>query len=100
MLAIGKALMRRPRLLILDEPSTGLAPRVLESIGALVGTLRGADFALMIAEQNVGWALGLVNTAFVLDDGHLVDRVDCRDASTAERDRVLARYLGITPAAA
>jgi branched-chain amino acid transport system ATP-binding protein len=94
MLAIAKALIRRPQLLILDEPSTGLAPKVLESIGELVATLRSPEFALVLAEQNVTWALGMVDVAYVLDQGQVAERMDTREASLDERDALLASYLG------
>lgn len=97
MLAIAKALMRRPSLLIVDEPSTGLAPKVLEDISELVASLRREDFALIITEQNLHWALGMVDRAYVIEQGRTVEQFSA-DAAESELSRVLGRYLGAEPA--
>jgi branched-chain amino acid transport system ATP-binding protein len=100
MLAIAKALMRRPKLLILDEPSTGLAPKVLESIAALIKDLRGGELSLVLTEQNIHWALGMVDVAHILEQGRIVESFDADDESARRADRLMARYLGATEVAA
>ena len=72
MLAIGRALAGDPRLLILDEPSLGLAPRVLGDIAAALGHLKADGTAILIAEQNARFALAQADHAWVLDQGQLV----------------------------
>jgi branched-chain amino acid transport system ATP-binding protein len=100
MLAIGKALMRRPRLLILDEPSTGLAPKVLEDIASLIHDLRDGELSIMITEQNIHWALGMVDVAYVIEQGHVVEKFDADSDAGHHIDRLMARYLGAVEAPA
>ena len=71
MLAIGRALMSRPKLLLLDEPSVGLAPRILEDVMAALRKLREIGLTILIAEQNVSLALALANRAVVLRSGQI-----------------------------
>ena len=71
MVAIGRALMTRPRLLMLDEPSLGLAPRAVETIFAVLGTINRAGVAVFLVEQNVRAALGLAHRAYVLEHGRI-----------------------------
>jgi branched-chain amino acid transport system ATP-binding protein len=71
MLAIARALMARPRLLLLDEPSQGLAPVVVDQIFALLGTLRGGDMTIVLVEQDVGLSLEISDYAYVLEKGRL-----------------------------
>jgi branched-chain amino acid transport system ATP-binding protein len=71
MLAVGRALMAEPRLLLLDEPSMGLSPRMVEVIyGALAG-LRDRGMTMLLAEQNARWALALSDEAYVLESGRV-----------------------------
>lgn len=72
MLAIGRALARKPRLLILDEPSLGLAPKVMTVIAAALQHLRDAGTSILIAEQNAHFALSLADHAWLMDSGKLV----------------------------
>jgi len=99
MLAVAKALMRRPQLLILDEPSMGLAPKVLEDIGAVVDGLRQSDLTVVIAEQNVRWALGMVEVGYLLDQGRVMETIDAAGSGVEDVERIMARYLGGQPAA-
>ncbi len=69
MLAIGRGLMAEPRLLILDEPSLGLSPLLVEEMFALVQRLHGQGLALLLVEQNVGQTLAIAGRAYVLDNG-------------------------------
>jgi branched-chain amino acid transport system ATP-binding protein len=72
MLAIGRALASDPALLMLDEPSLGLAPRVIDAIAKALGTLHEAGLALLLVEQNVQAALALAGRAYVLERGRIV----------------------------
>jgi branched-chain amino acid transport system ATP-binding protein len=100
MLAIGKALMRRPKLLILDEPSTGLAPKVLEGIAALIQELRGGELSMLLTEQNIHWAFSMVDSAYVIEQGRVVDHIGAGAHRGEQVDRLLARYLGAVEVAA
>jgi branched-chain amino acid transport system ATP-binding protein len=72
MVAIGRALMTQPRLLMLDEPSLGLAPRVVESMLTVLGDVNRAGVGVFLVEQNVRAALGLAHRAYVLEHGRIV----------------------------
>jgi branched-chain amino acid transport system ATP-binding protein len=75
MLALGRALMAQPRLLLLDEPSMGLAPRLVERFFGVIDTLnRREGLTVLLVEQNVRLALGLASTAYVLENGRVVLR--------------------------
>ena len=71
MVAIGRALMAAPRLLILDEPSLGLAPRVVESILGVLGDINGRGVSILLVEQNVHAALRLAHRAYILEAGRV-----------------------------
>ena len=71
MLAIGRALMSKPRLLLMDEPSAGLAPLVVEQVFDLVRRIREDGFTVLIVEQNVHQVLGLVDRAYLLEVGRI-----------------------------
>ena len=73
MLAISRAMMNRPRLLLCDEPSLGLAPRVTQDLFKVLGELRDEmGMALLIVEQNAGLSLALADRAYVLETGNIV----------------------------
>ena len=93
MLAMGRALMAEPRLLLLDEPSMGLAPRLVEDIFACVKALRAADTAIFLVDQNARAALAIADRAYVLETG-LVTMSGTGPELLAD-ERVRAAYLGI-----
>jgi branched-chain amino acid transport system ATP-binding protein len=72
MLAIGRGLMAEPRLLILDEPSLGLSPLLVEEMFALIGRLHRDGLAILLVEQNVVQSLALAQRAYVLENGRVV----------------------------
>ncbi len=72
LMLIGRATMARPQLLLIDEPSLGLAPMMVEEIFALLARLRGQGLSLLIVEQNAQAALGLADHGYVLEDGRVV----------------------------
>jgi branched-chain amino acid transport system ATP-binding protein len=92
MVAIGRALMTRPRLLMLDEPSLGLAPRVVEAIFAVFDGINRAGVAVFLVEQNVRAALALARRAYVLDHGRIAGEGSA--AALLEDPQVRQAYLG------
>jgi len=92
MLAIGRALMTRPRALMLDEPSLGLAPLVIGQIFATIRELRRRGLAILLVEQNVRAALKLTERAYVLETGSIVASGSA--AELMENDAVIKAYLG------
>jgi len=92
MLALGRALMGLPRLLLLDEPSLGLAPRVVESIFFILGELHRDGMSLLIVEQSVHAVLALAQRAYILEGGKIVGEGDGQ--SLLKDDHVRAAYLG------
>ncbi len=93
MLAIGRALMAKPRLLMLDEPSLGLAPRIVRDILRIVCELRTSGVAILLVEQNARAALQISDHAYVLETGDLV--LQGPAAELASNPRVVASYLGL-----
>ena len=93
MLAIGRGLMSRPRLLLLDEPSLGLAPIVVRRIFALLEQLRAADVTLLVVEQNVHRALEIADRAYVMVSGRIEFSGDAAELRGAEA--IEQAYLGI-----
>jgi branched-chain amino acid transport system ATP-binding protein len=92
MLALGRALMGLPRLLLLDEPSLGLAPRVVESIMSILSELHRDGMSLLIVEQNVHAVLGLAQRAYILEGGRIVGAGEAK--KLLDDDHVRAAYLG------
>jgi len=92
MLAIGRALMTRPRLLLCDEPSLGLAPLVVAEIMRLLSTLRKAGTTILLVEQNARMALRSADRAYVLEVGSVVLSGAATDL--LEDDQLKAAYLG------
>jgi branched-chain amino acid transport system ATP-binding protein len=92
MLAIARALMASPRLLLLDEPSLGLAPRVIEQIGQVVREINRQGTSVLLIEQNATMALRVADLAFVLDVGKV--SLSGRSDELAATDEVQRLYLG------
>ncbi|HET8577912.1 MAG TPA: ABC transporter ATP-binding protein [Methylomirabilota bacterium] len=72
LVAIARALLMHPRLVLLDEPSQGLAPRIVEDIMAVIQEIRDEGIAILLVEQNSTLALGIAHRVYVIDDGHIV----------------------------
>ncbi len=93
MLAIGRALMTQPRLLMLDEPSQGIAPRLVDDILAAVGRIRDLGVTVLLVEQRLGEALALADRAYVLQTGRVV--MSGPAAEIAADEGVRRAYLGM-----
>jgi branched-chain amino acid transport system ATP-binding protein len=92
MLAIGRALMSKPRLLLLDEPSMGLAPMIVETIFNIIGKIRDAGTTVFVVEQNATMALRLADRGYVMENGRIV--FGGLAADLLHDERVRAVYLG------
>jgi len=93
MLAIGRALMARPRLLMLDEPSLGLAPRIVREIFRIIETLKQGGASILLVEQNARAALQVADYAYVLETGEIA--LEGPAAQLASDARVIESYLGL-----
>jgi branched-chain amino acid transport system ATP-binding protein len=94
MLAIGRALMAGPRVLLLDEPSMGLAPLIVSEIFALLGELNGQGLAVLLVEQNARKALAIAKRGYVIEGGRIV--LEGRASELAKSPAVIDAYLGAT----
>jgi branched-chain amino acid transport system ATP-binding protein len=94
MCAIGRALMARPKLLLLDEPSLGLAPILVEKIFEIILEINKEGTAILLVEQNALMALGIAQRGYVLETGHIALSDDA--AALATNERVRKAYLGET----
>jgi branched-chain amino acid transport system ATP-binding protein len=94
LLAIGRAMVANPSLLVLDEPSEGLAPRIVEQVGDAVRRLRQEyELSVVLTEQNTEFALGLTDQVCLIDGGNVVWSGDTAEFSRA--DELQRRYLGV-----
>ena len=93
MLAVGRALMSRPRLLLLDEPTTGLAPKLARSAYQALQTLKETGVTLLVAEQQVPLALSLADRGYVLENGRV--RLEGASEDLERNPEVRRAYLGV-----
>jgi branched-chain amino acid transport system ATP-binding protein len=92
MLAIGRGLMSSPKLLMLDEPSLGLAPVVVQRVKEIIGTLNRAGLTVLLSEQNARLALGATHRAYVLAEGRVVSSGTPQEL--LQKADLIAAYLG------
>lgn len=92
MLAIGRALMANPKVMLLDEPSMGLAPVVVDEVFATIRRLKEAGITLLLVEQSARRALEVADYAYVMERGGIV--IEGSPAELQKNERVLAAYLG------
>ena len=93
MCAIGRALMSEPKLLLLDEPSAGLAPVIVQQVFALVERIRASGLTVLIVEQNVRQVLRVVDRAYVLEAGSL--RASGAASELLQSATIREAYLGV-----
>ena len=92
MLAIGRALMARPQVLLLDEPSMGLAPMLVSQIFSIIPDINAQGVTILLVEQNAAQALQRADRAYVLESGRVVKTAPARDL--LDDETVRAAYLG------
>ncbi len=92
MLSVGRALMSAPRLLLLDEPSLGLAPAIVDEIFALIESLRAEGMTILLVEQNAGRALDIADRAYVLASGNLLQAASAEEIAGSDIERA---YLAV-----
>ena len=92
MLAIGRALMAKPRLLLMDEPSMGLAPVLVEQVFEIIQTINAQGTTILVVEQNAAVALSIAHRGYVLQDGHIVMQGPA--AELLAHDEIRRAYLG------
>lgn len=92
MLAIGRALMARPKLLMLDEPSLGLAPMLVEEIAQIISVINQSGMGIVLVEQNAQIALRLAHRAYVIETGRIALQGDAKDL--LDNEHVKKAYLG------
>jgi branched-chain amino acid transport system ATP-binding protein len=93
MVAIGRGLMARPRLLMLDEPSLGLAPIVVKEMFEVIRSIRAEGITVLLVEQNVQQSLKLADRAYVLENGRIV--LEGRSNELLDDERIRTAYLGM-----
>jgi branched-chain amino acid transport system ATP-binding protein len=93
MLALGRALMSKPNLMMMDEPSTGLAPKTVMDLYAILKTLHEGGVTILLAEQNVQQALGIATRGYVLENGHIV--IEGTSSELLASDHVKKAYIGL-----
>ena len=93
MLAMGRGLMSRPKLCMFDEPSYGLAPRMLSEVFQIIKSLREQGITILLVEQNVTRTLEIADRAYVLENGRIVMEGECRNL--LKDDYIRKAYLGL-----
>ena len=92
MLAIARGLIARPKCLLLDEPTLGLAPIIVQEIGTVIRRLAADGLTVLLAEQNAAMALGVADRAYVLETGRV--SLEGRGADLVDNEAVRRNYLG------
>jgi branched-chain amino acid transport system ATP-binding protein len=93
MLAIGRALMTNPDLLLMDEPSEGLAPTIVRQIGQIIGQLKKSGFSILLVEQNFAVALAVADHVYIISKGVIVHESTPKELR--DEEEVKAKYLGV-----
>jgi len=93
MLAIGRALMANPRLLLMDEPSEGLAPQIIADVGRTIARLKGEGLSIVLVEQNIKLTLELADDIVILNSGAVVFRGAAGEIRM--NDAIVTQHLGV-----
>jgi branched-chain amino acid transport system ATP-binding protein len=93
MLAVGRGLMARPKMLLLDEPSLGLAPLLVQNLGKIISELNKAGLTIILVEQNARLALSLAHKGYIIETGTIVLKGDAKELQ--DNELVRKAYLGI-----
>ena len=93
MLAIGRALMANPRVLLMDEPSEGLAPQIVADVGRTIARLKGEGLSIVLVEQNIKLTLELADDIVILNSGSVVFTGAARELQMD--DAIVAQHLGV-----
>ena len=93
MLAIGRALMTNPQLLLMDEPSEGLAPLIVKEVGKIIFQLKRKGFSILLVEQNLPMALKVADYIYIMSNGKIV--YDSTPDQLRSNDEVKAKYIGV-----
>jgi branched-chain amino acid transport system ATP-binding protein len=94
MLAIGRALMTNPELLLMDEPSEGLSPLIVRTVGNIIGQLKDSGLSILLVEQNLKMALALADYMYIMNKGAIV--YESTPEELRVNEEVTAKYLGAT----
>lgn len=94
MLTIARALMTNPSLLLMDEPSEGLAPIIVQEVGQIIGQLKQSGFSILLVEQNLSMALGIADYVYILSKG--VIAYQSTPDKLMQDEETKAKYLGVT----
>ncbi len=94
MLSIARALMTNPDLLLMDEPSEGLAPIIVQEIGHIIGQLKESGFSILLVEQNLPMAMGVADYVYIMSKGTIV--YESTPEELRDNEEVKAKYLGVT----
>ncbi|MBP1700322.1 MAG: amino acid/amide transporter ATP-binding protein 2, family [Deltaproteobacteria bacterium] len=93
MLAIGRALMTNPQLILMDEPSEGLAPLIVKDVGRIISQLKEKEFSILLVEQNLPMALKVADYLYVLSNGEVV--YESTPEQLRSNDEIKAKYIGV-----
>ena len=93
MLSIARALVSRPKMIMMDEPSLGVAPKLVDEIYEKIAKLKDTGLTVLLVEQNTGYALELSNRAYVLENGRFT--MQGPSSELAESDHIRKAYLGL-----
>ena len=94
MLAISRALMSKPYMLLMDEPTEGLAPLMVREIISIIGELKERGFSIMLVEQNLPMAMGVADYVYIRSKGTIV--YESTPKELRDNEEVKAKYLGVT----
>jgi branched-chain amino acid transport system ATP-binding protein len=94
MLAIGRALMSNPRLILMDEPSEGLSPRIVKEVGRIVSELKKKGFSILLVEQNLPMALRAADYLYILSNGQVVH--ESTPAQLRDNEEIKSKYVGVS----